>query len=88
MKIFKEIWDSITGFIYDVLAWFILLLPESPFQKIIKTLTIDSPFENIMNYINYFVPIGEMITFFTTYLACVVIWYIARWALRLVRYIQ
>lgn len=88
MNIFRKIWDWIKDFGYMIASWAILLLPESPFQKFANNFTENTPFANILNYINYFVPIGPMITFLVTYVAAVAIWYIVRWALRLVKYIQ
>lgn len=88
MNIFRKIWDWIKDFGYMIASWAVLLLPESPFQKFAKNFSENAPFENILNYINYFVPIGPMITFLATYVAAVAIWYIVRWALRLVKYIQ
>lgn len=88
MNIFKKIWNWVKDFGYMIASWAILLLPESPFQKFADNFQASGPFENILNYINYFIPIGAMITFYITYLAAVAIWYIVRWALRLVNYIQ
>ena len=87
MNIFKKVWEWVKDFGYMIASWAILLLPESPFQKFADSFLENSPFENILNYINYFVPIGGMVTFFVTYLTAVAIWYVVRWALRLVNYI-
>lgn len=83
----SKAWNAIMDFIYALAEWAIMLLPLSPFQKMTNTLA-DGPFENIINYINFFVPVGLMVTFFTSYVACVAIWYVVRWALRLTKYIQ
>lgn len=88
MNIFSRIFTWIKEFGFGILSWAILLLPESPFQKWAEGFNENSPFHNILNYINYFVPVGSMVTFFVTYLTAVAIWYIVRWALRLARYIQ
>lgn len=87
MAIFTKIWDWITDFVYLIAAGAIMLLPESPFQKWANNFSNNTPFENILGHINYFVPVGPMVTFFMTYLVAIGIWYIARWALRLVKYI-
>jgi len=87
MNIFRKIWDWIKDLFYMVASWAILLLPESPFQRFANGFSENSPFANILNYINYFVPIGPMITFLAMYLTAVAIWYIVRWALRLTKYI-
>ena len=88
MDLFKRLWDWLTDFVYDIAYFFIMLLPASPFQEFAKEFQQDTPFENILNYLNYFVPIGAMVSFFVTYVAAVAVWYVCRWALRLVRYIQ
>lgn len=79
--------DNILEFFYDLLSWAILLLPESPIQSAVIDLS-SGPFGNILNYINYFVPIGMMSSFFALYLTAVITWYIVRWALRIVRYVD
>ncbi|MEG0619046.1 MAG: hypothetical protein RR557_07100 [Bacilli bacterium] len=84
---FKKVWDTVMDFIYSILEWALNFLPLSPFQSMTNSLA-NGPFENILNYINYFVPVGLMITFFTSYVACVAIWYVVRWAMRLTKYIQ
>jgi len=88
MNIFSKIWNWITDLFYSIVSWAVMLLPESPFQKWAEGFNENSPFRNILNYINYFVPVGPMVTFFVTYLTAVAIWYVVRWALRLARYIQ
>lgn len=87
MSIFTKIWDWVTDLFYTIASWAIMLLPESPIQKFANNYNDNAPFANILNYINYFVPVGPMITFFATYLVAVAIWYIVRWAMRLVKYI-
>jgi len=88
MNVFRRIWDWIKDFIFMIASWAILLLPESPFQKFAKNFQESSPFANMLNYINYFVPVGPMMSFLATYLAAVTIWYIVRWVLRLAKYID
>lgn len=84
---FTKVWNAIMDFIYTLLEWAVMLLPVSPIQKLTNNL-VNGPFANIINYINYFIPVGQMVTFFTAYVACVAIWYIVRWAMRLTKYIQ
>ena len=86
MGIFKRIWNWIMDFIYDLLEWAMMLLPESPIQKV--GFDIYSTFPNIIRQINYFIPIGLMVSFFFTYTTAVTIWYIVRWAMRLSKFIQ
>ncbi|SFT00874.1 hypothetical protein [Paenibacillus sp. 453mf] len=78
--------DTVLEWLTDMVKAVLLLLPESPFAN----LSIDTvpAFVNVMSYINYFIPIGAILTIFTTYLASVLIWYGVRWVLRLAKYID
>lgn len=78
--------DPILDFIYDAIEWALGLLPDSPIQSIVVSLDTEG-FENVMSYINYFVPVGTMLGILTTYLVAVAAWYVIRWALRLAQYI-
>lgn len=64
-----------------------MILPDSPFQQVAYDLK-NSPFGDTLAYINYFVPIGQMVGFLSLYLTAVTVWYICRWALRLAQYID
>jgi hypothetical protein len=78
--------DGVLDWLKDMVMAVLLLLPESPF----KDLRLDTMpgFAQVMGWINYFVPIGTMLTIFTTYLAGILIWYGVRWVLRLAQYID
>ena len=86
MNIFTRIWNWVLDFIYDILEWAVMLLPESPIQKV--GADIYSTFPNVIGQLNYFIPVGAMTTFFMTYLSAVTVWYVVRWAMRLTKYIQ
>lgn len=78
--------DMILDFVYDMLYQAIDLLPDSPFASMLSAFE-DSGFQNIMNYINFFIPVGPMLGILTAYVACVAIWYVARYLLKLAQYI-
>lgn len=81
----KNIVDTIMEFLYGIAVVAIGWLPESPFTDIGTSF---AGFQNIMGMINYFVPVGTMLTILTVYLTCVLAWYGARWVLRLTQYID
>lgn len=59
------------GFKMLLLSVVFTLLPESPFQSYISFFA-DIPY---LNYLNWFVPISDIIAFFEVWLACIVIYY-------------
>ena len=79
--------DTILSFLYSIAELAIGWLPASPFQTDDFKQAV-KPFGEIMGWINYFVPIGQMLAVFAVYLVAVGIWYVARWLLRLAQYID
>lgn len=66
-------------FLKSIIAWVIDLLPDSPFQFDVP------PFiQELLGYINYFIPIGFMVKILLAWTACIAVWYVvqvaARWA--------
>lgn len=80
----KRIVDAIMEFLAGLVEVAIGWLPESPFVDLPEF----SQFRQIMSWINYFVPVGTMLSIFTVYLAAVAVWYAVRWILRIARYID
>lgn len=68
--------------IHDILLFFVNFLPPSPFQW-----ARAEEFNNLFAYINYFIPISGMITILGGYVVAVATYYLASWALRMVRLI-
>ena len=66
-----------------VSAGVIDLLPDSPFN-------FDLPdyVQDILGYINYFVPIGSMIKILTAWTACIIVWYAASALMRWIKAIE
>lgn len=79
--------DWILDFLYALAVLAIGWLPNSPFQTESFRETL-SGFSELMSNINYFVPVGQMLTITAAYVAAVLIWYGVRWILRFVRYID
>lgn len=76
----KNFWNGVTDILNDILAAVMVLLPDSPFAN------IQIPYEvrQILGYVNYFVPIGAMLSIGTGWLSAIGIYYlyqtILRWA--------
>lgn len=71
------------GWLKDMVVKAIDLLPDSPFQ-----ITIPDYVHTIIGYVNYFVPIGQMITILTGWTACIIIYYVASLLLRWIKAIE
>ncbi len=76
----KSLWNSIVDVVSDIANAIVLLLPDSPF----KDVEIPSEVMQIMGYVNYFVPIGAMLTIGASWLTAIGVYYlyqtILRWA--------
>lgn len=79
--------DWILDFLYGLAVLAIGWLPDSPFQTQEFRNTLLG-FSDLMGQINYFVPVGQMLTITGAYVAAVLVWYGVRWILRFVRYID
>ena len=71
---FGGVWESLTDWVNTLLMVVINLLPNSPFQSI----TMPSALSNIIGYINYFIPISEMIIITTAWLTAVLGYYVLK----------
>lgn len=80
-----KIMDWLLDFFYGLAQAALAVLPDSPFQDIGQSF---EGFENIMGMINYFVPVGTMLSILAVYLSAVLIWYSVRWVLRIANYID
>lgn len=80
MEALKSIWNSITDVVDDIVNAIVFLLPDSPF----KDVEIPAEVLQIFGYVNYFVPVGAMLSIGTGWLAAIGIYYlyqtILRWA--------
>jgi len=76
--------NKILSFFRDIILYVINLLPDSPF----RTITFPVQLKTLFAYLNYFIPIKDMLEFTAVWCAAVLVWYAVRWILRVVRYIQ
>ena len=65
-----DIVKSISTWIVDGIKSIIDLLPDSPFQ-----LNIPSNIQELLGYVNYFIPINLMVKTLIAWTACVVVFY-------------
>lgn len=79
--------DSIPSWLYDFLNSVLDLLPDSPFQGFFTTFP-GSDFQQILKYINWFVPIGTFATILTAWLSAIIIWYVIAMIMRWVKAIE
>lgn len=77
--------DVIMEFLVGMLEGVLSILPDSPFKDIPNDLGF---FTDVMGWINYFVPVGTILSILTVYLGAVLIWYGVRWIMRFVQYID
>lgn len=76
--------DRILQWLSDAIVAFLNLLPESPIQKFVA----NSDVQEIFGYINWFVPVREMLVIMAGVLSATIIWYAVRWILRFARYVE
>lgn len=61
------------------------VLPDSPIQRYLVS---NQDVVEILGYVNWFVPIGTMMTILTFFLTATAIWYAVRWLLRFAQYVE
>lgn len=75
--------NSGISWLKNMVAGVIDLLPDSPFS-----FDIPDYVQDILGYINYFVPIGGMIKILTAWTACIIVWYAASVLMRWIKAIE
>jgi hypothetical protein len=78
-----DILQAIINALGALIGFFLNLLPDSPFQQ-----QQFEGLEMLFGYVNWFVPVGDIIVFMGVYLSAVAVWYGVRWVLRFVRYVK
>ncbi len=84
MEALKSIWNSITDVVDDIVNAIVLLLPDSPF----KDIEIPAEVKELFGYVNYFVPVGAMLTIGTAWLTAIGVYYLYQTILRWARTIK
>lgn len=74
-----DIWNGIGGVINSLLSFVFSFLPPSPFKGMFEVM-IDN---EILQYLNWFVPIGDFITILSVWLGAIIVFYsyqiVLRW---------
>lgn len=76
--------NTILNLLSKAVKVILVLLPDSPFQKI----QLGDGVKSFLGVINWVVPVGEIVTFLSLYIVAVSTWYGVRWILRFTKYIQ
>lgn len=78
-----DIINGAIGWVKDIVVKAIDLLPDSPFN-----IPVPDYVHNIIGYVNYFVPVGQMVTILTAWTACIIIYYVSSLLLRWIKAIE
>ena len=78
MNAVKNIWNSITELLDEILNAIVLLLPNSPFADLV----IPPEVEQLLGYVNYFVPISGMLVMGMSWLTAIGTYYLYQTILR------
>ena len=74
-----DIWNGIGGVVNSLLSFVFSFLPTSPFKGMFEVM-VDN---EILQYLNWFVPIGDFITILSVWLGAIVVFYsyqiVLRW---------
>lgn len=80
-----SIFNWVIDLIVNIATFAMGILPESPFSN--QTWDF-SGFQQVIAWINYFLPIGWFVDILSLYLVAIGLWYVVRWFLRLTKYID
>jgi hypothetical protein len=86
----------LTGVVSSVMDWLaslaniaLAVLPNSPIKGALDDFgAFTGTLQNILGWINYFVPLGIMFNIMSAYVTCVLIYYGIRLVLRWAKYIE
>lgn len=81
------IWDALSDALIAFAINVIHLLPESPFV-VLEDLAINEFWSDVLSFVNWFVPIGTMISITEVWLTGVAVYYVYQVALRWVKVIE
>ena len=69
---------SINEIFEQVFEYILTLLPTSPFAHF----SLPAPIQDMLGYVNYYVPISEMLVVCASWVSCIAIYYIYQLILR------
>lgn len=79
--------DALTSGLVSLALSIINLFPASPLQPLIATLSTPAVTE-ILGFVNWFVPIGTMLSILSGWLACVAAYYVYQILLRWIKVVE
>lgn len=74
--------NTVISALATVLNGLLSLLPQSPFNF---DMSAAAPY---LQFFDYIVPVTAILSLLTAYVAAVVIWYMYRWILRIIKFIK
>ena len=78
--------DGFGSIANSVFEGILLLLPTSPFVNIKSYL--DPVFLDILGYVNYYIPIGTLLSITAAWLACIAVYYLHQLVLRTIKAVE
>ena len=69
---------NINDVFQKVFEWVLALLTTSPFSK----LELPEPIQNMLGYVNYYVPISQMLIIAGSWIGCIAVYYVYQLILR------
>lgn len=79
--------DSLTNTLVSLGLRIISIFPASPMQPLIASLR-NSGVDEVLAYVNWFVPVGTMLGVLTGWLACIAAYYVYQIILRWIKVIE
>ncbi len=76
--------SAILDWLKSAVIAFLELLPESPIQNF----ATNNDVQEIFGYVNWVVPIGQILIIMSAILSATIVWYAVRWVLRFARYVD
>lgn len=85
MSIFIKLINYLIQFFAYIAVLVLNVLPNSPFSWDFVQSFLGNPY---VKFASYFIPFDSILAFLEVYVAAVFVWYVYRWVLRVIKYIQ
>ncbi len=80
----NSIWDAIAKLLNSILSSIFVFLPASPFKDTFSAMADNT----VLQYLNYFIPIGDFLTITTVWLSAIAVYYAYQIVLRWIKAIN
>lgn len=74
----NDLIKSINDVANQVFQFILVLLPTSPFSKLV----LPEPIQDMLGYVNYYVPISQMLIIAGSWIGCIAVYYVYQLILR------